>query len=1002
MAIQVKLVEEIEVDDEDIIFQFQVKTDAGEDAYLQIWKESPCTQVNWQIDSLYEIRNIQRKEFGEVVELNAVAESKVEEVNSQEQIAGFQPIQEDSETQGIDLIIDSDTTIKETLEWLQEESKYNKQIKYKNVIPAQDPKTREISVLRQVNDALEKMSVDDLYYHQQRALKTARNGSNLVLATDTASGKSLPYQVHACEKAIKNNSTTLYIAPYKALINDQAETFEKFIDKMNLMSTLGVEAYHGDIPRWKKKRIRRSKPNILLMTPDQVMKSILGWHDKIWSWFLERLDTVIIDEIHEFRGIFGSHISHVCRRLNRVTSDYDSSPQYFCCSATIGNPKEHASNVSDEPIESFGMIRKDTSGRGKRNWLLYNPPYKTTSSTPSPGSDYPGNWGSIRKRILARDNYTCTECGLKLGQTAPGKLHVDHIVPVGRGGSHSRKNLRTLCKSCHGERAGHSISTTSSSSAQTTQEVKQERERQSNRTVARQLFIELVSRGHQTLAFERTRQGTERYADITTSELAQKELEEELAELAQEESEEELAKLVQEKLAERIKPYHAHLPNETREEVESGLQSGEVRGVWSTSALEAGIDVGDLDAVILSGHPGTTMELFQRSGRAGRGVDDCLVVFVASGDPLDQYCIKNPERIFEKSSSDATTNPDNPEIIDEHILCAAEELGLTKEDDGYPFTDYGSTITTLEDQDRLVRPQHDDGWIWQCEVSNPQELINLRGTSDWEFELVIESSRRKIDTTLSLHDAIRDCHPGAIYMLNKQKYKVTQFNAEEEKIFLTKCHGPEFTQALPEENIEINNVLKNREPESLQNVTVGVAEVTYQSQMFEYLYKENDSDENPERRHISKILPTFELDTEALYITIPDAVEQRAKGVTKVDHPFLGGIHGVEHLLRSLFPLEILCERDDIGGFSQTCHPHTRQGTIFVYDNVLGGVGLSRAAFTKVESLLKRAYDLVANCSCKHGCPRCILSPRCQVGNRGLHKDLTRLTLKWIKAQEVN
>lgn len=233
-------------------------------------------------------------------------------------------------------------------------------------------------------------------------------------------------------------------------------------------------------------------------------------------------------------------------------------------------------------------------------------------------------------------------------------------------------------------------------------------------------------------------------------------------------------------------------------------------------------------------------------------------------------------------------------------------------------------------------------------------------------------------------------------MINKQKYKVTQFDAEEEKIYLEEYDGPEFTQALPEENIEINSVIKEREPESLQNVTVGIAEVTYQSQIFEYLYKENDTDENPQRRHISNILPTFELDTEALYLTIPDTVKNRAKRITKVDHPFLGGIHGVEHLLRSLFPLEVLCERDDIGGFSQTAHPHTEQGTIFVYDNVPGGVGLSRTAFTKIESLLKRAYDLVASCGCKHGCPRCIHSSRCQIGNRGLHKDLTRLTLEWI------
>lgn len=981
MSEPVRLVDRVESSDEEIVFHFQVETSDDELAHLHIWEESSVTNINWELGAWYELHDVQRKEFGETIELQVVAETRVERIHSEEKIAQLEGDEHSSNSRSSSgFATQSDFTIAETLEWLQKNSKYSEEIEHTEVIPAQEPRTRHAKILPQVQKALESVGIEELYNHQHRALDAARNGSHLVLASDTASGKSIPYQIHALEKALKTNSTTLYIAPQRSLINDQAETFEQLINEMDLTSSLQAAIYHGDIPSWKKKRIRKSRPNILLMTPEQVQSSLLPWHEKIWAWFFERLDTIIIDEIHEFRGIFGSHISHVCRRVNRLTSHYDSDPQYFCCSATIGNPKEHASNITDKPTDSFVTIEQDTSGKGTRHWLLYNPPYKRDSSADPPGPEYPDNWGTIRKEVLARDNYTCTKCGVRGGRFAPVTFHVDHIIPVGRGGSHAKANLRTLCTSCHNERAGHSVSTKIPGSAKTAQEVKQERERLSNRTVALRLFTELVSRGHQVVVFEKTRQDTERYAEAATSDLRE---------------------LVDEEITDRIKPYHSHLPNDIRADIEARLQSGEIRGVWSTSALEIGVDIGGLDAVILSGHPGTTMELFQRAGRAGRGLDDCLVLFVASGNPLDQYCIGNPERVFDASPGRAATNTDNPEILADHILCAAEELPIAEGDLGYPIAEYETSITTLEQQERLSRTQQNNHHVWQCDVSEPHQAVNLRGISDWDFNLINESSDMKIGTPISLREALRDCYPGAIYLLNGQKYQVTQFNQDKQQIHLHDYEGPEFTQAYPEEEITIKNIIKERRPEPLQNVTLGLAEVTYKSDVREYLFKEHHEDKNPEKRYINQNLPTFELNTEAFYLTVPDTIRRRASKMTKVDYPFLGGLHGVEHLLMSLFPLEILCEQEDIGGLSQTSHPKTNQGTIFLYDNIPGGVGLSRAAFEKAETLLGRAYNLVAKCECEHGCPRCIHSSRCQVGNRALHKDLTILTLEWIGTAET-
>lgn len=976
MAEYIRLIDQIEPSDEAVASQFTVETSDNEMADLCIWDNTTTKELDWELGAWYEITDAQRKEFGETIELQVVAETKIELVRSEKKLSQLEHT-EDPYSSRSDRNLDTEPnyTIAETIKWLQNESRYSEQIEHIEQVPSQDPSNKNIEILPTVQNALESFGIHALFYHQYYALDAARGGSNLVLASDTASGKSIPYQIHTIETALKNNSTTLYIAPQRSLINDQAETFRQLIDEMDLTHSLEAAIYHGGIPGWKKKLIRKSQPNIILMTPEQVQSSLLQWHDKIWAWFFERLDTIIIDEIHEFRGIFGSHISHICRRMNRVASHYDSDPQYFCCSATIGNPNQHASNITGKPTDSFVIIDQDSSGKGNRHWLLYNPPYSIASSTTPPSPDYPDNWGTIRQEVKARDNYTCTNCGIRGGRISPVTFHIDHIIPVGRGGSHKKTNLRTLCTSCHNERPGHSISTKRPSSPKTAQEVKQERERLSNQTLALRLFTELVSRGHQTVVFENRRQGTERYAEVATSKIH---------------------KFSDQDITGRIAPYHSHLPNDTRTEIENGLQSGEIRGVWSTSALEVGVDIGGLDAVILSGHPGTTMELFQRAGRAGRGLDDCLVLFIASGNPLDQYCIANPDRIFDQAPGNAATNVHNPEILDNHILCSAEELPITESDQRYPNAEHEELIASLEQQEQLILEQNKNRHVWRCNVREPHQSINLRGMSDWKFNLMIESSSVEIDTTLSLREALRDCHPGAIYMLNGKKYQVSQFDEKSQKIYLCEHNGPEFSNAYPEESISLDNIIEERHPESLQNVTVGLAEVTYKSNVYEYLFKKHHDDENPEKRYINQDLPTFKLDTEAFYLTVPDVVRQRVSNMTNVDHPFLAGLHGIEHLLMSLFPLEVLCEQQDIGGLSLKYYSGTDRGTIFLYDNIPGGVGLSRTAFNEAETLLGRAYDLVVECECEHGCPRCIYSSQCQVGNRALHKDLTILILQWL------
>jgi len=967
----------ISPEDDKRAYDLRVTVEGGEQVDLIIWKESPAAKIDWEDENWYKLNNVLLKQWSDTIELNATKKTRAERISSDHESTHSGLEQEGSEDQSP--LQQPEFTISETLEWLQTESQYSEQVEITKIVEEQSPQTESLELLQPIRTALDTLGIDELYEHQHRALTAARDRSNVVLASDTASGKSLPYQILACEKAITENSTTLYVSPTRSLINDQANKFQDFIQEMDRAGPLSAEVYAGDTPKWRRRQIRQSEPNIVLMTPEIIHRSLLPWNKKLWDWFFRRLDTVIIDEVHEFRGIFGSHMGLVCRRLNRLASSHGSSPQYFCCSATIGNPKEHASNVSNKSVDNFVAIDEDTSGRGARHWLLYNPPYKQRSESTSPPSpEYPDNWGTIRKKVLARDNYTCTKCGIRGGRVSPVTLHAHHILAVGKGGSHEKSNLMTLCSKCHSEEPGHSISTSNPNSVKTTQEVKQERERKSHRPVTLQLFVELVKRGHQTLVFEKTRQGTEERAIAASNRFK---------------------KFGEYEIAERIEPYHAALPDEARTEIESGLQTGEIRGIWATSALELGVDIGGLDAVVLSGHPGTTIELFQRSGRAGRGMDDCLVLLVASRNPLDQYCISNPENIFDESPGQATTDPANPAITPDHLLSAADELPLREGDEIHFGAQQRSVISSLTKQKKLERVQ-DQGQIkWHCEVEDPQYSMDLRGISDREFSLIDQTRDAEI-SSLSLREALQDCHPNAIHTLQKQKYRVETFDDEEDRILLSEYNGSEFTQALSDESITVEETIKEYQPDSPREAKVGLAEVTYRNQVNEYLVKQNPQDEHPEKRLISQDLPSFELQTEALYMTIPRRIKRRAQKMTRIDHPFLCGIHGVEHLLTSLFPLEILCEKGDIGGLSMTSHPATDQGTIFVYDNISGGVGLSKTGFSRIEDLLNRAYNVVINCNCEQGCPSCIHSSRCRNGNMALHKDLTILMLEWLKIPE--
>ena len=868
--------------------------------------------------------------------------------------------------------------IAETLDWLKEESNYCGQLSLHRVVPPRSPTTKGSSLPSSIAVALERNGIDEVYCHQKDAITAARNGRHVVLATETASGKSLPYRILACERALASNATTLYVAPTRALINDQAEAFREFAGSLATDESVGVGVYTGETSKEERRRIRRERPEVLFMTPELIHMSLLPWGSRLWDWFLDRLDLIVIDEVHEFRGVFGSHMGLIFHRLNRLLDARGGLPQYFCCSATIGNPAEHAGAVTGIPADRFDVLENDTSGRGTRHWLLYNPPYKTTDRTEPPSKEYPDDWAQRRRKTFARDNYSCQKCGVRGGHVAPVRLQAHHIIPVGRGGSHDGSNLITLCADCHSEQPGHDL-TQETKGVHTAQEVIQLRERRSHRPIALQLFVELVAHGHQTLVFASARQEVEQYAVAATNTLQM---------------------LGMGEVAHRVTAYHAALTDDDRNAIESGLRSGDIRGIWSTNALELGIDIGGLDAVILMGHPGTTMNLFQQAGRAGRGMEDALVLLVASPNPLDQYYLSNPSQVFEERPGKAAINTDNERIFPDHVLCAADERPISVDDEEYLGPQLRSVVPDLEDSNELDRHQTNGGITWRSERPSPQQRMNLRAIPDRQFSLIDRARDDEIGS-LSLRDAVHDCHPDAIYTQLKRKYQVEEFDDDQDRIYLSEFDGNEFTQALPTESITVHRTLEERRPDELRDVAVGFADVTYRSQVDEYLVKQSPTDESPSERVIDRPLPPYTLETKAMYLTFPTRMRFRSQKMTTVDHPYLCGLHGIEHLLSSLFPLEILCQRGDIGGFSTTTHPATGSGTIFIYDTVPGGVGLAKKGYMSVERLLHRAYRVIIGCDCAWGCPTCIHSARCRSGNMALHKDLTTLMLEWIGAADT-
>jgi DEAD/DEAH box helicase domain-containing protein len=780
--------------------------------------------------------------------------------------------------------------VDEFVDWLAKDGAIAGDLRHRQVEPASGAIHRELDLHDRVRGALEAQGIDRLYQHQVDAIEAVRGGDNAVVATPTASGKSLVYTIPAVEGALRRGERTLYVAPLRALINDQDATLSDFASDLGFGPQVEVAQYTGQQDRAEKRRVRDRQPHVLLTTPDMLHMGILPHAHRLWEWFFGSLGTVVLDEVHEYRGVFGSHVAMVLRRLARLCERFDADPRYVACSATIGNPVEHASAVTGRPESSFVGLETDTSATGPRHWVFWNPPLKGPAE-PKEGS---------------------------LPDDAPGP------EPAARG------------------------------------------ERRSPHPVTARLMAALIQRDYQVLAFTSARQTAERYAERTVSLLAERGAHQ---------------------YTDAVTAYQAALTQERRETIEGRLRNGSLRGVWSTNALELGIDVGTLDAVLLDTYPGTRMETHQRAGRAGRGTDSSAVILVAGQDQLDQYLMANPTRFFDEPPERAIVNPTNPELLPAHVRSAARENWLATDDETHFGEAFPDVVTTLEAEGDLERRSTREGTRWTYTGDdNPQLSTSLRTIDDREIRLVDAASDETI-ARLPFGDALRDAHPGAIYYHQGRTFEVADLDIDRATATLRETRSTYHTRALREKDITVESPLADRELAAFGDLSVTLADVTLRERIDGYV-RYHGPDDDGERMVLPEPLPETTMRTRALFFAVPPSVEQTLRARTDSEDHYLGGLHALEHGLISLFPLELLCDRRDVGGLSTPMHPHTGRSTIFVHEGHPGGVGLARGGFEALDSLLSETKSMIEACHCASGCPACVQSPHCGNANEPLTKGL--------------
>jgi len=701
--------------------------------------------------------------------------------------------------------------------------------------------------------ALERSGTTTLYAHQLEALRASET-ENVIVTSGTASGKSLAFNMPVLDAIARDPKVrAFYLYPTKALAQDQARKLAEIAP-----GGLRPAIYDGDTPREERPAIRRSS-NLILTNPDMLHVGVMP-HHRNWGDVFANLRWVVVDEAHVYRGVFGSHVANVLRRLRRIAALYGSEPRFILTSATIANPLELAERLVGTP---FHPIDTDAAPRAGRRIAIWNPPLTDRAA-------------GARRSALAE---------------------------------------------------------------------------------AADMLTDLLIAGTRTICFVGSRRGAELIHKFTRDQLAER---------------------GRRDLADAIAPYRAGYTPQQRREIESRLASGELRAVVATNALELGIDIGELDAAICVGFPGTVASLRQMWGRAGRRRDG-LAVYLAGIDGLDQFFCRHPTEFLTRPVEAAILDHRNERIQSAHLLAAAFEapLGSARDDEilGAGWRERADALVTHG----YLRKGR-GGLLAVRGSGYPAGGISLRSASA-DSVTVVDAESGELLGTVEAERAFSTVHPGAVYLHLGRSYEVRELDLDTRRAIVQPFNGDWYTQPRQETEVYIERIEAKRDVLGVE-LHFGIVSVSEQVIAFQRK-RIGDGHGDEAFDFVALDLPEQSYATQALWYVLPDELAGPEALPPDVQ---LGALHASEHTQIAVLPLLAMCDRWDIGGLSTNVHMQTGRPTIFIYDGHPGGVGISRRGYDEFARLVGDAARLVGECPCAEGCPSCVQSPKCGNLNDHLHK----------------
>jgi DEAD/DEAH box helicase domain-containing protein len=773
------------------------------------------------------------------------------------------------------------------LERLRSSRHYRGQIGHIARLPARPARTAFLTpaLAEPLPQVLERHGIAALYQHQVTAIEQTRAGRDVVVVTGTASGKTLCYNLPVLERLLAEpQARALYLFPTKALAQDQWKGLRRLTEADPRLAAIKSGVYDGDTPAATRKKLR-DEARILLTNPDMLHSGILPYHTR-WARFLANLRVVVVDEIHAYRGIFGSNVANVLRRLVRLSGHYGAQPCFTCCSATIANPLELAEGLTGRPVT---LVENDGAPRGEKLFVFWNPPLREAA-----GSE----------------------------------------------------------------------------------------ERASANVEAQHLMTSLIREGIATITFGRAR---------IVAELLYRYVREDLRREGP-------------RLANAVRAYRGGYLAAERREIEQQLFRGELLGVASTNALELGVDIGGLDAAIVIGFPGTVASFWQQAGRAGRsfgshrrgaegavkslfeeqeavlpnlGVSSdadgekspevpvspaALVFFVGYDDPIDQFIMRHPGYVLERSPERAVVDPENPYLLAGHLRCAAAELPLRAEDARF-FGDRTLDVAQALADEGLLRAM--GGAFYWAQPEQPAHHVNLRTTSDNTFTIVETAEGNRVIGEVDAISAPELVYPEAVYLHEGQTYFVENLDLANKVAYVRRAEMEYYTQAILQSLIRIDGEERRRDWRG-SALVYGSVTVTWSTIAFKKIqFYSTDS------LGWGKVdLPPQQLETMGMWLTPSEEAQARVRAAGR--NP-VEGLVGLRNSAVHLLPLYAMCDKQDVGGIVDSAN--TGAATLFLYDRYQGGLGFAEKGYELIEELMRACLQLIRECRCREGCPSCVGVP---------------------------